>query len=70
MKAMTTVRTSSSLLRSRLGEPDEMEMDSVPGATIMKYALTWKCGCKAEGSGTDYLCRPCAKHGSAFFLAG
>jgi len=67
---MTTVRTTSSLLNSRLGEPASMEMDSVPGATIMMYKLTWSCGCKAEGSTTDYVCRPCAKHASTFTLAG
>jgi hypothetical protein len=66
---MTTVRTTSSLLNSRLGEPDSMEMASVPSATIMKYKLTWNCGCKAEGSTTDYICRPCAQHADTFSLA-
>ena len=66
---MRTVRTTSSLLKSRLGEADDMQMDSVAGATIMMYKLTWKCGCRAEGSGTDYLCRPCVKHAPAFQLA-
>ena len=47
-----------------------MEMDSVPGATIMMYKLSWDCGCRAEGSGTDYVCRPCAKHTHTFTLAG
>ncbi len=45
-----------------------MEMDAVPGATIMMYKLSWKCGCKAEGSTTDYVCRPCAKHAGTFSL--
>ena len=67
---MTTVRTTSTLLKSRLGEPSSMEMDSVPGATIMQYKLSWDCGCRAEGSGADYLCRPCAKHTQTFTLAG
>ena len=67
---MNTVRTTSALLNSRLGEPSEMEMDSVPGATIMKYKLKWGCGCKAEGSTSDYICRPCAKHAGTFTLAG
>jgi hypothetical protein len=67
---MTTVRTTSSLLHSRLGEPDSMEMSSVPSATIMKYKLTWNCGCQAEGSTTDYICRPCAKHAGTFSFAG
>jgi len=67
---MTTVRTTSSLLNSRLGEPASMEMDSVPGATIMKYKLTWNCGCKAEGSTSDYICRPCARHAATFSFAG
>jgi hypothetical protein len=65
---MTTVRTTSALLNSRLGEPAEMEMDSVPGATIMMYKLKWACGCKAEGSTSDYICRPCAKHAGTFSL--
>lgn len=67
---MTTVRTSSSLLKSRLGEPAAMEMDSVPGATIMMYKLSWTCGCRAEGSGTEYIAAPCAKHLRIFQLAG
>ncbi len=68
MGVMSTVRTTSSLLKSRLGEPSDMEMDAVPGATIMMYKLSWKCGCKAEGSNTDYICRPCAKHAGTFSL--
>lgn len=67
---MTTVRTTSSLLNSRLGEPSSMEMDSVAGATIMTYKLSWNCGCRAEGTGTDYSCRPCAKHAKTFSFAG
>ena len=67
---MTTVRTTSSLLHSRLGEPASMEMDSVAGATIMTYKLNWTCGCRAEGTGSDYICRPCAKHAATFSLAG
>ena len=67
---MTSVRTSLSLLKSRLGEPDSIDMDSVRGATIMTYKLGWSCGCKAEGSGTDYACRPCAKHAPGLQLAG
>jgi len=67
---MTTVRTTSSLLNSRLGEPSSMEMDSIAGATIMTYKLSWNCGCRAEGTGTDYACRPCAKHANTFSLAG
>jgi hypothetical protein len=59
---MTTVRTTSSLLHSRLGEPSSME--------IMTYKLNWNCGCRAEGTGTDYVCRPCAKHAATFSLAG
>lgn len=47
-----------------------MEMDPLHGSTIMQYKLSWKCGCKAEGTGTDYACRPCAKHASLFQLAG
>jgi hypothetical protein len=47
-----------------------MEMAAVPGATIMMYKLAWDCGCKAEGSTTDYICRPCAKHATTFSLAG
>jgi hypothetical protein len=46
-----------------------MEMASVPSATIMKYKLTWNCGCKAEGSSTDYVCRPCAQHADTFSYA-
>jgi hypothetical protein len=65
---MTTVRTTSSMLNSRLGEPSSMEMDSVAGATIMTYKLSWTCGCRAEGSGTDYVCKPCAKHAATFSL--
>jgi hypothetical protein len=42
----------------------------VRGATIMMYKLGWKCGCKAEGSGTDYTCQPCAKHAQGLQLAG
>jgi hypothetical protein len=67
---MSTVRTTSSLLKSRLGEPSSMEMDAVPGATIMMYKLSWNCGCRAEGSNADYVCRPCAKHATTFSLAG
>ena len=67
---MTSVRTSLSLLKSRLGEPESIDMDSVRGATIMMYKLGWKCGCKAEGSGTDYTCQPCAKHAPGLQLAG
>ena len=67
---MTTVRTTPSLLKSRLGEASSMEMDSVPGATIMMYKLGWDCGCRAEGSTTDYICRPCAKHVKTFSLVG
>jgi hypothetical protein len=67
---MTTVRTTSALLNSRLGEPSAMEMDSVPGATIMMYKLKWDCGCKAEGTSSDYICRPCAAHVSTFTLTG
>jgi hypothetical protein len=47
-----------------------MEMDSVRGATIMTYKLGWACGCRAEGSGTDYVCQPCKKHAQTFSLAG
>ena len=47
-----------------------MEMDSVRGATIMLYKLSWDCGCRAEGTGTDYVCKPCAKHATTFSLAG
>jgi hypothetical protein len=47
-----------------------MEMDPLHGSTIMQYKLSWKCGCKAEGSGTDYVCRPCTKHAALFQLAG
>ena len=47
-----------------------MEMDSVAGATIMTYKLGWDCGCKAEGTNTDYVCRPCAKHASTFSFVG
>ena len=67
---MSTVRTTSSLLKSRLGEPSALEMDAVPGATIMMYKLSWICGCRAEGSNTDYVCKPCNKHASTFSLAG
>ena len=67
---MTTVRTTSSLLNSRLGEPTSMEMDSVAGATIMTYKLSWTCGCRAEGTGIDYVCKPCAKHAGTFSLVG
>ncbi|HXM05981.1 MAG TPA: hypothetical protein VN936_00890 [Candidatus Acidoferrum sp.] len=67
---MTTVRTTSSLLNSRLGEPSSMEMDSVAGATIMTYKLSWNCGCRAEGTGTDYVCKPCAKHATTFSFVG
>lgn len=66
---MNTVRTTSSMLKSRLGEADTMDMDSVPGTTIMQYKLTWKCGCRAEGQGTDYICKPCASHLRTFQLA-
>jgi|GEM_PF-2372578 hypothetical protein len=69
-EVMTTVRTTSSLLNSRLGEPSSMEMDSVAGATIMTYKLSWVCGCRAEGTGTDYVCKPCAKHAATFSLVG
>ncbi len=68
--AMTTVRTTSSLLTTRLGEPATMEMASVPGTTIMQYKLKWNCGCRAEGSTSDYVCRPCAQHAETFSLAG
>jgi hypothetical protein len=67
---MTSVRTSLSLLKSRLGEPETLDMDSVRGSTIMMYKLGWTCGCKAEGSGTDYTCHPCAKHAPVLQLAG
>jgi hypothetical protein len=67
---MSTVRTTSSLLNSRLGEPTTMEMDSVRGATVMMYKLGWACGCRAEGTGTDYVCRPCKQHAHTFSLAG
>jgi hypothetical protein len=69
-ETMTSVRTTSSLLHSRLGEPSSMEMDSVRGATIMIYKLAWACGCRAEGSGTDYVCQPCKKHQHTFTMAG
>jgi hypothetical protein len=36
----------------------------------MTYKLNWGCGCRAEGTGTDYICRPCAKHAATFSLAG
>ena len=65
---MTTVRTTRSLLNSRLGEPSSMDMDSVRGATIMLYKLAWECGCRAEGTGTDYICQPCKKHSQSFSL--
>jgi hypothetical protein len=65
---MGTVRTTSSLLSARLGEPASMDMDSVPSATIMKYKLSWRCGCRAEGSGNDYLIRPCTAHVTTFSL--
>jgi hypothetical protein len=32
------------------------------------YKLKWDCGCKAEGSTADYICRPCAKHTGTFTL--
>jgi len=70
MRTMSTVRTTSSLLNSRLGEPSSMEMDSVRGATIMTYKLSWTCGCRAEGTGSDYVCAPCKKHAHTFSLAG
>jgi hypothetical protein len=70
MSTMSTVRTTSSLLNSRLGEPSSMEMDSVRGATIMTYKLSWPCGCRAEGTGSDYVCAPCKKHAHTFSLAG
>jgi hypothetical protein len=63
---MTTVRTTSSLLHSRLGEPASMEMDAIAGATIMTCKLNWNCGCRAEGTGPDYICRRCAKHAGTF----
>lgn len=63
---MNTVRTTSALLHSRLGEPSDMEMDSLPNATIMMYKLKWDCGCKAEGSTGEYVCRPCPKHVDTF----
>jgi hypothetical protein len=47
-----------------------MEMDSVAGATIMTYKLSWNCGCRAEGTGTDYVCKPCAKHATTFSFVG
>jgi hypothetical protein len=47
-----------------------MEMDSLRGATIMMYKLAWPCGCRAEGSGTDYVCQPCKKHQHTFTMAG
>jgi hypothetical protein len=47
-----------------------MEMLPVPGATIMQYKLSWKCGCRAEGNTSDYIARPCAKHAHTFTLAG
>lgn len=67
---MTSVRTSLSLLKSRLGEPDSIDMDSVRGVTVMIYKLAWTCGCKAEGSGTEYTCQPCGKHERILQLAG
>lgn len=67
---MTSVRTSLALLKSRLGEPDTIDMDSVRGATIMMYKMAWTCGCKAEGSGTDYTCRPCSQHERTLQIAG
>ncbi len=47
-----------------------MEMDSVRGATIMTYKLAWNCGCRAEGTGSDYVCKPCKAHLHTFSLAG
>jgi hypothetical protein len=47
-----------------------MEMDSIRGATIMTYKLSWTCGCRAEGTGSEYVCQPCAKHARTFSFAG
>jgi hypothetical protein len=67
---MASVRTSLTLLKSRLGEPESLDMDTLHGTTIMQYKLGWSCGCKAEGSGTDYLFKPCDKHAALAALAG
>jgi hypothetical protein len=67
---MTSVRTSFTLLKARLGEPESIDVDAVRGATIMMYKLIWGCGCKAAGSGTNYTCRPCAKHAPSLQRAG
>ncbi len=63
---MTSVRATSAELRERLGEPDRIEMDAVPSATIMRYRLAWSCGCSATGPANDYHCRPCGRHAATF----
>jgi hypothetical protein len=48
-------------LRDRLGDPDSTDMFPT-GATLMRYALRWKCGCNADGVSGMFACRPCARH--------
>jgi len=56
-----SVRATSAQLRSKLGEPDDMDVTST-GATLMQYNLKWKCGCRADGNSGIFNCRPCHRH--------
>jgi hypothetical protein len=56
-----SVRATSAQLRSKLGEPDDMDVAST-GATLMQYNLKWKCGCRADGNAGIFNCRPCHRH--------
>ncbi|MGB8265734.1 MAG: hypothetical protein WCE44_05400 [Candidatus Velthaea sp.] len=56
-----SVRTTSAQLRSKLGEPDDMDVVNT-GTTLMRYDLRWKCGCRADGTSGVFLCRPCSRH--------
>jgi hypothetical protein len=62
------VRVSSAQLRTKLGEPDDIDIQH-SGGTIMRYKWRWTCGCRAEGTVDAALCAPCANHNASLGLA-
>ena len=62
------LRASRATLERILGEPDGIKAVAA-GSTLMKYRLTWSCGCRAEQMGERCMVDPCRKHYDAL-LAG
>ena len=62
------VRATRAALDRILGEPTNIRA-AAAGSTLMKYRLTWACGCKAEQMGERCTVDPCRAHYDALLAS-